>query len=80
MYICFGCLSSKLWLQGVSHRHLSDHLSDLIENTLGDLEQSKVSGLRHSNAKQGGFAISIPAITKETADASISCVLLAALC
>jgi pre-mRNA-splicing helicase BRR2 len=28
-------------LQGVSHRHLSDHLSDLVENTLSDLEQSK---------------------------------------
>jgi pre-mRNA-splicing helicase BRR2 len=29
-------------LQGTSHRHLSDHLSDLIENTLSDLEQSRV--------------------------------------
>uniref|UniRef100_A0A2P2L2Z5 RNA helicase n=1 Tax=Rhizophora mucronata TaxID=61149 RepID=A0A2P2L2Z5_RHIMU len=28
-------------LQGVSHRHLSDHLSELVENTLGDLEASK---------------------------------------
>eukprot|EP00899_Mesostigma_viride_P012040 jgi/Mesvir1/20837/Mv07930-RA.1 len=28
-------------LQGVSHRHLSDHLSELVENTLGDLEQSR---------------------------------------
>lgn len=28
-------------LQGVTHRHLSDHLSDLVENTLFDLEQSK---------------------------------------
>ncbi|CAN8000338.1 unnamed protein product [Ixodes hexagonus] len=28
-------------LQGVTHRHLSDHLSDLVENTLNDLEQSK---------------------------------------
>ena len=28
-------------LQGVSHRHLSDHLSELVENTLGDLQQSK---------------------------------------
>ena len=26
----------------MSHRHLSDHLSDLIESTLGDLETSKV--------------------------------------
>ena len=26
---------------GVSHRHLSDHLSELVENTLSDLEQSK---------------------------------------
>lgn len=28
-------------LQGVSHRHLSDHLSELVENTINDLEQSK---------------------------------------
>lgn len=28
-------------LQGVTHRHLSDHLSDLVETTLNDLEQSK---------------------------------------
>uniref|UniRef100_A0A8C9WR33 U5 small nuclear ribonucleoprotein 200 kDa helicase n=1 Tax=Scleropages formosus TaxID=113540 RepID=A0A8C9WR33_SCLFO len=28
-------------LQGMSHRHLSDHLSELVENTLNDLEQSK---------------------------------------
>jgi len=27
----------------VSHRHLSDHLSELVENTLGDLEHSKVA-------------------------------------
>ncbi|XP_068647248.1 DExH-box ATP-dependent RNA helicase DExH12-like [Aristolochia californica] len=28
-------------LQGVSHRHLSDYLSELVENTLNDLESSK---------------------------------------
>ncbi|XP_050210373.1 DExH-box ATP-dependent RNA helicase DExH12-like [Mercurialis annua] len=28
-------------LQGVSHRHLSDHLSELVENTLSGLEASK---------------------------------------
>ncbi|KAL8139875.1 hypothetical protein V2J09_005896 [Rumex salicifolius] len=28
-------------LQGVSHRHLSDYLSELVENTLEDLENSK---------------------------------------
>ncbi|KAJ6888893.1 DExH-box ATP-dependent RNA helicase DExH12-like [Populus alba x Populus x berolinensis] len=28
-------------LQGVSHRHLSDHISELVENTLADLEKSK---------------------------------------
>lgn len=28
-------------LQGITHRHLSDHLSELVENTLHDLEQSK---------------------------------------
>lgn len=26
---------------GMSHRHLSDHLSELVEQTLTDLEQSK---------------------------------------
>ena len=31
--------------QGVSHRHLSDHLSDLVEATLSDLEASKVNSL-----------------------------------
>ena len=30
------------WVQGRSHRHLSDHLSDLTESTLTDLETSKV--------------------------------------
>ncbi len=29
-------------MAGVSHRHLSDHLSELVENTLADLEASKV--------------------------------------
>lgn len=29
-------------MQGTSHRHLSDHLSDLIETTLSDLETSRV--------------------------------------
>ena len=28
-------------LLGVTHRHLSDHLSELIETTIGDLEESK---------------------------------------
>ncbi|XP_043809314.1 LOW QUALITY PROTEIN: DExH-box ATP-dependent RNA helicase DExH12-like [Manihot esculenta] len=28
-------------LQGVGHRHLSDHLSELVENTLSDLEAGK---------------------------------------
>lgn len=28
-------------LKGASHRHLSDHLSELIEKTIGDLEESK---------------------------------------
>jgi len=32
-------------LAGVSHRHLSDHLSELVENTLSDLEHSKVRHL-----------------------------------
>merc|ERR1712156_57769 len=28
-------------MQGVSHRHLSDHMSELVETTLNELEQSK---------------------------------------
>ena len=28
-------------LTGISHRHLSDHLSDLVETTVADLEESK---------------------------------------
>lgn len=27
---------------GASHRHMSDHLSDLVESTLADLERAKV--------------------------------------
>jgi pre-mRNA-splicing helicase BRR2 len=32
-------------LQAVSHRHLSDHLSELVENTLDDLQESKCVAL-----------------------------------
>ncbi|KAH7862903.1 hypothetical protein Vadar_010909 [Vaccinium darrowii] len=32
-------------LQGVGHRHLSEHLSELVENTLNDLEASKCIGI-----------------------------------
>ena len=28
-------------LQGVSYRHLSDHLSEVVESTLSELEHSK---------------------------------------
>ena len=35
----FDCVVA---LQGRSHRHLSDHLSDLTESTLADLENSRV--------------------------------------
>lgn len=28
-------------ISGVSHRHLSDHMSELVETTLNELEQSK---------------------------------------
>jgi pre-mRNA-splicing helicase BRR2 len=34
-------LTQNYNLQGVTHRHLSDHLSELVEQTLGDLEQSR---------------------------------------
>lgn len=33
--------SMNMPFSGVSHRHLSDHLSELVEQTLSDLEQSK---------------------------------------
>lgn len=32
----------KIFCIGVTHRHLSDHMSELVENTLSDLDQSKV--------------------------------------
>lgn len=30
-------------MAGASHRHLSDHLSELVEGTLADLERAKVT-------------------------------------
>ena len=39
------CDSDGVCGSGVSHRHLSDHLSELVENTLSDLEHSKVRRL-----------------------------------
>ena len=38
---CSHLLLTPPPLQGVSHRHLSDHLSDLVEGTLADLERSR---------------------------------------
>ena len=38
-----------LFSTGVTHRHLSDHLSELVENTLTDLEQSKVASYSDRN-------------------------------
>ncbi|CAH8493771.1 unnamed protein product [Schistosoma turkestanicum] len=35
-------------LQGVTHRHLSDHLSELVETTLNDLETSKCISIEDS--------------------------------
>ena len=29
-------------VQGVSHRHVSDHMSDLVESVLGQLEESRM--------------------------------------
>ena len=47
MYSPLGATCALHWLmrillQGVSHRHISDHLSELVETTLSDLEGSKV--------------------------------------
>lgn len=44
--LCHMCASRFLisFPVGVTHRHLSDHLSEVVENTLSDLEQSKVHG------------------------------------
>eukprot|EP01027_Heterolobosea_sp_BB2_P011038 GEZU01016104.1.p1 GENE.GEZU01016104.1~~GEZU01016104.1.p1 ORF type:complete len:2151 (-),score=711.87 GEZU01016104.1:145-6597(-) len=36
-------------LHGTSHRHLSDYLSDLVENTLTDLEQSRCIAIEDEN-------------------------------
>lgn len=35
-------------LHNVSHQHLSDHLSDLVENTLNDLVNSKCIAIGES--------------------------------
>lgn len=35
-------LPPSCFAQGVSHRHVSDHLSELVEGVLADLEQSKL--------------------------------------
>ena len=40
LYRCLTQNPNYYNLQGVSHRHLSDHLSELVENSLNDLEQS----------------------------------------
>lgn len=40
IHILYSFLTA-LYMAGMSHRHLSDHLSELVENTLQDLEQSK---------------------------------------
>ena len=50
-----------LLVVGVTHRHLSDHLSEVVENTVSDLEQSKVSSI--VCIKDKIFAI-IPAVNK----------------
>ena len=50
-----------LLVVGVTHRHLSDHLSEVVENTVSDLEQSKVSSI--VCIKDKNFAI-IPAVNK----------------
>ena len=41
-YMDENYLCSLFSFTGVTHRHLSDHMSDMVENTLNDLEQSKV--------------------------------------
>jgi hypothetical protein len=54
---CFASDRHVSLLQGTSHRHLSDHLSDLIENTLSELEQSRVIAIevrRHKIAAGPG--------------------------
>ena len=40
---CLPKFYSIISFTGVSHSHLSDHMSELVENTISDLEQSKVS-------------------------------------
>lgn len=41
-------------LQGVSHSHLSDYLSELVENTLDDLQQSKCITVEEDDTTDAG--------------------------
>ena len=42
IYRCFVWIL-LLFISGVTHCHLSDHMSEVVETTLNDLQQSKVS-------------------------------------
>jgi pre-mRNA-splicing helicase BRR2 len=41
-FVCFCIAPSDYNLSGTSHRHFSDHLSELVENTLEDLSAAKM--------------------------------------
>lgn len=45
----------SLPLQGVSHRHVSDHLSELVETVLADLEQVGAGGDSAGMVAGGGW-------------------------
>jgi len=46
-------------LQGVSHSHLSDYLSELVENTLDDLQQSKCITVEDDDAEDASGNVSV---------------------
>lgn len=53
----------------MSHRHLSDHLSEIVENTINDLEQSKVFFFLYNIALSSFF---LGCLSREEVSALIS--------
>ena len=56
-------------LHNVSHQHLSDHLSELVENTLNDLLNSKCIAIGQSSQITSGNRVS-DVVTEDEMDVS----------
>lgn len=56
-------------LHNVSHQHLSDHLSELVENTLNDLVNSKCIAIGEFDALNARYAV-LTACTEDEMDVS----------